>query len=410
MALQRFIRRVGEAARGTGEAKGALQDLGIVLKNNDGTLRDVREILFDVAEGIKNTTSPAEQLRLAFKFFDSEGAALVNTLKDGRAGLEEFASQAQALGFVLDAQTVAATEEFNNQVNKVKKQVTGFVQYTLTAFLPVLQDIAEKFSGILKDAALENGGFKVLGREIAITLVDVLKEVVLTIAEVGNAIAKISKFGFGKPIADIAELDHTFYKLKLRLLSTKGDFDDLGGAGEDAVDRILPQIETFINSIGTVEENLGRTAVSAMKKFEDSIVNGIRQGKLSFKDFADFVVEQLLRIAVQEMIVKKISGFFGSAFSSFGDAISGRASGGQVTSGQPYIVGERGAELFVPNSSGQIVSNQNLKNMGASAPTVNFNISTVDASGFDELLASRKNLITSIINNAMNTKGKLGVV
>ena len=44
-----------------------------------------------------------------------------------------------------------------------------------------------------------------------------------------------------------------------------------------------------------------------------------------------------------------------------------------------------------------------------SAPTVNFNISTVDATGFDELLASRKGLITSIINNAMNNRGRMGV-
>jgi hypothetical protein len=45
-----------------------------------------------------------------------------------------------------------------------------------------------------------------------------------------------------------------------------------------------------------------------------------------------------------------------------------------------------------------------------SSPTVNFNISTVDAAGFDQLLASRKGLITSIINNAMNNQGKMGVV
>ena len=42
--------------------------------------------------------------------------------------------------------------------------------------------------------------------------------------------------------------------------------------------------------------------------------------------------------------------------------------------------------------------------------TVNFNINTVDASGFDQLLISRKNTITQIINNAMNNQGKMGVV
>jgi hypothetical protein len=46
----------------------------------------------------------------------------------------------------------------------------------------------------------------------------------------------------------------------------------------------------------------------------------------------------------------------------------------------------------------------------SSGATVNFNISTVDAAGFDQLLTSRKGLITSIINNAMNNQGKMGVV
>jgi len=45
-----------------------------------------------------------------------------------------------------------------------------------------------------------------------------------------------------------------------------------------------------------------------------------------------------------------------------------------------------------------------------SSPTINFNINAVDAAGFDQLLQSRKGLITSIINNAMNNQGKMGVI
>jgi hypothetical protein len=45
--------------------------------------------------------------------------------------------------------------------------------------------------------------------------------------------------------------------------------------------------------------------------------------------------------------------------------------------------------------------------MGA---TVNFNINTVDAAGFDQLLVQRKGTITQIINNAMNNQGKMGIV
>ena len=90
--------------------------------------------------------------------------------------------------------------------------------------------------------------------------------------------------------------------------------------------------------------------------------------------------------------------------------IGNKALGGFVKGGKPYMVGESGRELFIPSENGQIVSNQNLRQTApASAPTVNFNISTVDAAGFDQLLTSRRGLITQIINNAMNNQGKMGI-
>jgi tape measure domain-containing protein len=49
-----------------------------------------------------------------------------------------------------------------------------------------------------------------------------------------------------------------------------------------------------------------------------------------------------------------------------------RASGGSVQKDKPYMVGERGAELFIPNSTGQIT--QSARGTGNGATTVNFNI------------------------------------
>jgi len=61
--------------------------------------------------------------------------------------------------------------------------------------------------------------------------------------------------------------------------------------------------------------------------------------------------------------------------------------------------------ILHPNET--VIDHTKGQSMGA---TVNFNISTVDAAGFDQLLASRKGLITQIINNAMNNQGKMGIV
>lgn len=83
---------------------------------------------------------------------------------------------------------------------------------------------------------------------------------------------------------------------------------------------------------------------------------------------------------------------------------SGRKLGGPVMGGSPYMVGENGAEMFVPAQSGSIVRNDQ---MGGGEPiTVNFNIQAVDTRGIDQLLIERKSVITSIISDAMLERGQ----
>jgi len=84
------------------------------------------------------------------------------------------------------------------------------------------------------------------------------------------------------------------------------------------------------------------------------------------------------------------------------------AKGGSVSKGEPMIVGEQGAELFIPNSSGQIT--QAARGTGGGAVSVNFNINTLDARGFDELLVRNRGTITQIINSAVNERGNKSLI
>jgi len=86
----------------------------------------------------------------------------------------------------------------------------------------------------------------------------------------------------------------------------------------------------------------------------------------------------------------------------------GFAKGGRPPVNQPSIVGEKGAELFVPDQAGTIVPNDKL-GMGK-AVTVNFNISTVDARGFDELIVNSRGTIINMINSAVNEKGRMAII
>ena len=64
--------------------------------------------------------------------------------------------------------------------------------------------------------------------------------------------------------------------------------------------------------------------------------------------------------------------------------------------------------MFVPNSSGQI--QQNARGTGGGSVNVNFNIDAIDSSSFNNVLVENRGIITSIINNALNEKGRRELV
>ena len=83
------------------------------------------------------------------------------------------------------------------------------------------------------------------------------------------------------------------------------------------------------------------------------------------------------------------------------------AEGGAVRGGMPITVGERGRELFVPNTSGTIVPNPELANSGMN---ITFNIQANDVRGIKELLIDNRATIINLVNQGANQKGKSNVV
>jgi Putative phage tail protein len=67
MALQRFTRRAAEAAQGTGEAKDALAQMGIALRDQSGNLRRSEDLLGEVADAFAGIEDPAERVRLSVR-------------------------------------------------------------------------------------------------------------------------------------------------------------------------------------------------------------------------------------------------------------------------------------------------------------------------------------------------------
>lgn len=130
---------------------------------------------------------------------------------------------------------------------------------------------------------------------------------------------------------------------------------------------------------------------------ERALENFVRTGKLSFKDLARSIIQDLIAIELKASAVtlfqflrSAFSGFTpilagGSELSATGEMIRGRrAMGGTVSPGGPYLVGERGPELFVPRSSGTIIPNGSLGSVGGSQVVNNYNIQAIDVKSFED--------------------------
>jgi hypothetical protein len=83
------------------------------------------------------------------------------------------------------------------------------------------------------------------------------------------------------------------------------------------------------------------------------------------------------------------------------------AEGGNISAGQPAIVGERGREMFIPSTNGTIVPTPDLNGMGT---VVNINVSAVDVRGVEQLFLNNRATITNIVNQALNSRGKSNLV
>tara|TARA_A100001201_G_scaffold143755_1_gene147236 strand:+ start:4530 stop:6068 length:1539 start_codon:yes stop_codon:yes gene_type:complete len=409
--LEKFARSIGDANRGLKTQKDIFNDLGVELKNNDGTLRSFEDILQQTADGLVGLGTEAERATALANLFGRAGLQFSEVFRDGAEGLLEFTNRANRLGLILSENTIRAVEKFNDTVSVIKLQVGALVNQILAAFVPAFQTFAEEIGNFITKTGESVGGFEALGKSIAISVVKTLQTAVLGMIEFANAIKMISTLGFGKPIFDeenIKSVENSFGKIIELVEKGNPEVNKFFENFTKGLNNQLDPLDKFIIQLKDVETTINNIAVNSMKKFEDAIINSLRSGKASFQDFANFVVEQLLRVAIQQAIIAPFTERFGGAFTNFGKKLFDFDGGGYTGMGARTggIDGKGGFPAILhPNET--VIDHSKGQGMGA---TVNFNINTVDAAGFDQLLVSRKGLLTQIINNAMNNQGKMGIV
>ena len=135
---------------------------------------------------------------------------------------------------------------------------------------------------------------------------------------------------------------------------------------------LLPRIQAREEKINALMKEQNRLFYDAgnilASGFEDAILSGQKLGEV-----VRSLGQDLVRLVFSQLITQPLAAGIGGAIKS---AFGFRAMGGPVNSGSPYVVGEKGPELFVPHSSGSIVPNGAMGSSGGGSGgvTVNYNI------------------------------------
>jgi hypothetical protein len=350
-------------------------DLAIVFKNLFENLKDVADLI-GTDGGF--STSFKELLKNFGELLTILSPVIVILGK-----LLNFVTELANVGLVLLNNSLKLVLGTLDQVVRGLGKVVGYgsgVSQTMgldedrTVFIDIKQKTVEDKSllGILEgklknEVASAELAFKGLNKTIAEGAVVGIKNVSVAIAE---------SIVLGKKLTD------TFRELTQKLLV-----------------KILSQL---------IEEQLVKLALIALDQLKLFI---------SKQQTAEIQKQNTLLAQRQAMGGDSGGSFFGDLFkigmSVFGGGgdITGTegsfAEGGAVRGGMPITVGERGREIFVPQTNGTIIPNQD---MGASGMNITFNIQANDVRGIKELLIDNRATIINLVNQGANQKGKSNIV
>jgi phage-related minor tail protein len=138
---------------------------------------------------------------------------------------------------------------------------------------------------------------------------------------------------------------------------------------DEEIERLVVAVRAdtgaFARDVGTMRGDLeGPFAAGvdrAGRAIETTLLRAVRTGSLGFEDLRKVALSVLGEVA-QAAVKSGVGaiggrgggGIAGRLLGALASAVAGRATGGPVSPGVPYLVGERGPELFVPTAAGRV--------------------------------------------------------
>jgi len=441
----RFSTTLGGAADGQKEQADLFKELGVSIADAGGMLRPEIEIFRDLTSVLSQMGPGAERARLQVALFGKQFANVdISKIDQLSRNTDKFTGEAkkgvQAIGEIgdaIDEMTEKAKIGFLTLVGKARDAWTGVKKFLgfgeEEAPAPVVNVAKGGIQSGTKVKPVKDTSADAAAKALK-SYLEGLDAQILKLREGEEAALRFEAAKQGGPaglekMEQIIKLRREEAEMQEQLQRNAKEAAQEIAAAEDLrkmrQDQIIKDYEKQIE----IEKEAQQVALDAMwqadiaanKKLEEmdltkkekdeqlelledlrdgykslgsTIVEAFMQGKSASQAFKSALSSLLQKLASRSLdkfldaIFKPNMTGAPSLFENFmstipviGGIFGKRAGGGPVNSGSPYIVGERGPELFVPSMSGQVVPNYA---MGGATTVNNYNIQAIDVKSFED--------------------------
>lgn len=369
-----------------------MQGLGVSFQDASGNALPMNDVLLAVADKFKAMPDGVEKTADAMLMFGRSGKDMIPILDLGKEGLQEAMDTASRYGMTLSGDNVKSILQFNLAQKEMGEATGGLTIKLGTMLMPALTSLtkggveaAEAFNDRVAPALSATGAvikpltdFMGKHKEVQAALVGILGLVatgytVATAAEAAHAVVTkslsvatgaltaaqwlLNAAMSANPIGIVITLFAGLAAAVIYMWNTNEGFRTAVTAAWDvilAAGRAMTQ--AIGDAFGAMGKVIGDTwngvtlaaknAINAIIGFLDKLIsawNGIHF-QIPHID-VDLGPAGHISVGGQDFGVPQLA------------IIPALAAGGPVTAGMPYLVGERGPELFVPSASGTVIPN-----------------------------------------------------
>lgn len=341
------------------------EKLGISTQNASGQQKEFSQILFEVADKFKALPNGIDKTALSMELFGRSGKDMIKFLNLGSDGIKSLQQEADKLGLTLTPKTIGSIEKYIESQKRLKENTDALKITIGTMTAPVLAGFNEKLSSLIMKLIESDGPMKTFTVNVlafggplasfAAGLLGIaanLGTVIQTAGDTGRAVSSL----YATMIANGAAI------------AAWGAIAAAATAAAIAVAIEWSKTLDVINKTNNAIDSLKKSNQSAI----DTVKKSMAEGKISVEEG-----QKKIKSLEQDMNSVNKSSFWDNLKHIPSNLVEGfkslgrRAEGGPVNTNMPYVVGEKGPELFVPHTFGSIVPNHQ---MGTSS-NVNINVS-----------------------------------